>query len=200
MLFPRRLSLIILTLSLSLHAQQPPTAAGNVDWSPDRDVKAEARIVGQRYCEGDADVFTDKLDLRVRVTNNSKRSLYLRSDMVPDFIRVSSSLEAARQGRYMYEFGGGVKVWSADQKFPPVRETRILPHHSVFLSVTGVVIARYRTDFSVPATVVPGRYALQLLLQPEKDFPHFDHAELKSLVVEPVAFAIGVDPHPTQCH
>jgi hypothetical protein len=171
-----------------------------VDWSQDSAVKAEARVVGQRYCEGDADLFTVALDFEIQVTNKSKRTLYIRSDMVQAIIRVASDLEAATQGKYMYESGGGVKVWSADHKFPPVREIRILPGRSASFRVGGVVVARYKPDFLYPTTVPPGRYALQLLLQPEKDFPHFDHAELKSLVVNPVAFEVAEDPHPMQCH
>jgi len=190
---------IVLLFSFPSSARQR-LATGTMEWSQDSAIKAEARVVGQRYCEGDADLFTVDLDLEIQVTNNSKRTLYIRSDMVQRFIRVASDLEAASQGRYMYESGGGVVVWSADQKFPPVREIRILPRRSAILRVGGGVIARYKPDFSYPSTVSPGRHALQLMLQPEKEFPRFAHAELNSLVVDPIAFEVKEDPHPVQCH
>lgn len=200
MLFPYLLSLITLIRSASLPAQSRlPSAAATVDWSQDSAVKAEARVVGQRYCEGDADLFTIALDFEIQVTNKSKRTLYFRSDMVQAFVRVASDLEAANQGKYMYESGSGIIVFSADHRFPPVREIRILPGRSASLKVGGGVVARYKPDFLFPNTVPPGRYALQLLLQPEKDFPHFHHTELKSLIVNPVAFEVAEDSHPTKC-
>jgi hypothetical protein len=177
--------------------QRLPTST--VDWSQDSAIKAEARVLGQRYCGGDADLFTVALDLEIRVTNNSKGILYLRSDMVQSSIRVAPDLEAARRGSYMYESDSGMSVWSGDHKFPPVREVRILPGRTAIFRVGSAVIAKYNPDFSLPGTVPPGRYALQVLLRPEKEFPHFNHPELKSLTVDPMAFEIKEDPHPTRC-
>jgi hypothetical protein len=191
-------SLIAFILSFPSSTQQRLSTT-TVDWTQDTTIKAAARVVGQRYCEGDADLFTVILDFEIQLFNTSKDTLFLRSDMVQRFIRVASDLEAARRGSYMYESGGGMSVWSGDHKFPPVREIRVLPGRSVSLRVGGWVVARYKSDFSYPGTVPPGRYALQLLLQPEKEFPRFDHPELKSLIVDPVAFEIKEDPHPTQC-
>jgi hypothetical protein len=179
-------------------AQQPlSTATG--DWNHDSAIKSDARIIGQRYCEGDAELFTVALDFEIEVSNNSKDTLFLRSDMVQSSIRIAPDIEAARRGNYIYESGGGTSVWSDDRKFPPVREIRILPGRSASLRIGGWVVARYKPDFSYPRTVPPGRYALQLLLRPQKEFPHFNHPELKSLTVDPIAFEIKDDPHPTQC-
>ena len=91
-----------------------------------------------------------------------RNALYMRSDMVQTFIRVASDLEAASQGNYLYESGGGTVVWSADQKFPPVREIRILTGRSTMLRVGGGLFARYKPDFSYPGTIPPGRYAFEL--------------------------------------
>jgi len=192
------LSLVALLFSFPSSAQhQLSTATG--DWSQDSAIKTEARIVGQRYCEGDADLFTVALDFEIEVSNNSKDTLILRSDMVQSSIRIAPDLEAARRGIYMYESSAGTSVWSGDHKFPPVREIRILPGRSARLRIGGGVLAKYKPDFSYPKTVPPGRYALQLLLRPEKEFPRLNHPELKSLTVDPIAFEIKEDPHPTQC-
>ena len=198
-----RLSVILLavgSLTFVGEARAQLGVAPTVNWNQDGAVKAEARTVGQRYCAGDADLFTVALNFRIRVTNNSKSPIYLRSDMAQAFVRVASDLEAARRGTYMYESGGGSTLFSADQKPPPVREIPILAGHSADLSIQGGVVARYKADFSFPTTVPPGRYALQLLLRPETDFPPLDHGTLKSITVNPVAFEITEDPHPTACH
>jgi hypothetical protein len=197
MIFAFLLPLIALLVSPALPAQQRLPAAA---WTQDGTIKVETRVVRQSYCEGDVDLFSVVLDFEIQVTNNSKRALYMRSDMVQTFIRVASDLEAASQGNYLYESGGGTVVWSADQKFPPVREIRILPGRSTMLRVGGGLFARYKPDFSYPGTIPPARYALQLMLTPEKEFPRFSHAELKSLIVGPVAFEVKEDPHPVQCH
>lgn len=177
--------------------QQLSTATG--DWSQDNAIKTEARIVGQRYCEGDADLFTVALDFEIEVSNNSKNTLFLRSDMIQSSIRIAQDLETARRGSYMYESGAGTSVWYGDHKFPPVREIRILPGRSARIRIGGGVLARYKPDFPYPKAVPPGRYALQLLLRPEKEFPRLNHPELKSLTVDPIAFEIKEGPNPRQC-
>jgi hypothetical protein len=192
------LSFVALLVGFPSSAQQQlSTATG--DWSQNSAIKTQARIVRQRYCEGDADLFTVALDFEIEVSNNSKDTLFLRSDMVQSSTRIGPDLEAARRGSYAYESGAGTPVWSGDHKFPPVREIRILPGRSASLRIGGGVLARYKPDFSYPRTVPPGRYALQLLLRPEKEFPRLNHPELKSLTVDPIAFEIKEDPHPTQC-
>jgi hypothetical protein len=197
MIFAFLLPSIALLVNPALPAQPCLPAAA---WTQDGTIKVATRVVRESYCKGDVDLFGVVLDFEIQVTNNSKRALYMRSDMVQTFIRVASDLEAANQGNYLYESGGGTAVWSADQKFPPVREIRILPGRSTMLRVSGNLIARYKADFSSPGTIPPGRYALQLMLTPEKEFPHFSHSELKSLIIGPVAFEVKEDPHPLQCH
>jgi hypothetical protein len=187
---------VILLVSPLLIAQEHLAA---VDWNRDTGVGARARIIRQGYCQGDADLFTVALDFQVRITNNSERELYMRSDMVQASVRVAPDLEAASQGRYMYESGGGVSVWSADHKFPPVQEIRLVPRGSIDVRIEGGLVARYKPDYSYPKTVPPGRYALQLLLQPEKEFPRLTHATLKSITVDPIGFEIEKNPHPKRC-
>jgi hypothetical protein len=190
--------MIALLLSLPSFAQQNPSAA-SADWSQDSAIKAEARVVSERYCEGDAGLFTVDLNFEIQISNNSKDTLFLRSDMVQSATRVAPDTEAARRGRYMYESGSGMSIWAADYKLPAVREIIILPGNSSNFLVDGGVVARYDPKFSSPKTVPPGRYAVQLLLRPEKEFPHFNHTELKSLAVDPVAIEIDEHPQVIRC-
>ena len=147
MIFAFLLPLIALLVSPALPAQQRLPAAA---WTQDGAIKVETRVVRQSYCEGDVDLFSVVLDFEIQVTNNSKRALYMRSDMVQTFIRVASDLAAASQGNYLYESGGGTVVWSANHKFPPVREIRILPGRSTMLRVGGGLLARYNLTFRIP--------------------------------------------------
>ncbi len=193
LLFP----LVALAASPALPPEQRlPEAA----WKQDDALKTETHIVKQSYCEGDGvDIFAVNLDLEIQVTNNSERTIYIRSDMVQRFMRVATDLEAASQGMWMYESGGGMIVWDADHKFLPVQEIRILPGRSAILRVEGDVLARYKLDPPIPGTIPPGHYALQFMFQPEKGFPRFSHADLKSLVVGPIALEVREDVRSEQC-
>ena len=131
--------------------------------------KLRLALLGNATARGMQIFFTVALDFEIEVSNNSKNTLFLRSDMIQSSPSVLlQDLETARRGSYMYESGAGTSVWYGDHKFPPVREIRILPGRSARIRIGGGVLARYKPDFPYPKAVPPGRYALQLLLRPKK--------------------------------
>jgi hypothetical protein len=161
--------------------------------------KAVAKVIGEKYCEGDSDLFTVRLDLDVRVTNDSGSTVYLRSDMIPYVTRVASDVEAAKRGDYIYEVSGASVLFGGDQKLPDVRELTVRPGQTVVSRVAGGLTARYKPDFRYPQSVASGHYALQFVFKPEKDFPKLAHQSLESLTTEPVAVEIPQNVHAVPC-
>jgi hypothetical protein len=188
---------IVFLFSPALSApQRLPESA----WTQYSGIRTEAHVLKQSSCDADGiDIYRIDFDLEILVTNQSERTVYVRSDMVQRFDRVAPNLQAANQGKYEQELGGGVTVWSADQQFPPVHETRILPGRAAILRVGGYVLSSYKSDHLVPGTISPGHHAIQFMLQPEKSFPIFRHVDIKYLIVGPIEFEANEGVHPESC-
>src|SRR3989442_15684507 len=94
----RTIALCILVLSLVYSSSGWRTRAADAN-----QYRTKTRIVGQKYCRGDADIFTVSLKLDVEVQNVSKRTVFLAPRMIPWIARVAASLQEARSEHFLYE-------------------------------------------------------------------------------------------------
>jgi hypothetical protein len=63
----------------------------------------KARVVEQKYCRGDADVFTVWFGLELEIENPSTTPVHLLWPMVSWVGKVASSVGNAEAGRFLYE-------------------------------------------------------------------------------------------------
>src|SRR6202051_1770684 len=98
-MFPMRQLIFLLCLLSSVSGVSAQQA---LDAKRDR-VSGTARIVQQKYCSADADLFTVSLKIEIEVKNSSKTSLYLLWPMVPWVSKVASGVGEAESGHFLYE-------------------------------------------------------------------------------------------------
>jgi len=175
--------------------------AGSAQAGDTDGVRSVVRIVGQKYCYGDADVFTVWLKLDVEIVNSSGTSYYLPPDLVPYVGRVAESVGAAERGKYINEWTGTRYPTRPRSHNRPIQ---IRPGRSTVLHIDYGVPIRRRRDPAIPGTVPMGSYALQLVLRPEYT-PSPLRSErdkgiwVTSLTTEPVSFQVAADSKPKQC-
>jgi hypothetical protein len=164
-------------------------------------LRVTGRVVGQSYCYGDAEVFTMPLSLDIRITNLSTKRYYVTSDFAPVAGRVATSLEEAQRGNYIVRFN--------PTRYPKENESHpivsLAPGQSRVLHIRYPVVASFKASPSIPGTVPPGKYGLQLDLRSEDGFaePSQDD-DTKGRVVflktEPISFEIRPNvTNPPEC-
>lgn len=163
-------------------------------------VHAIVQIVSQKYCYADNEMYTVSLTLNIRITNSSRKSYYIMSDIVPLVGRVADSIESAHAGNYLNKWEAHLAL-GADRDYRAKR-IWIKPAHSVVLHSAYGVPARYKTAPSIPGTVSPGSYALELVLHPKVD-PGGTGEDRKpridSFTTEPVMFEVPDQVTPRPC-
>jgi hypothetical protein len=176
--------------------------SGSAPAQSGRVYRAVVQVINQNYCYGDDEVFTVSLDLRIKVVNSARTTLFFASDMVPYSGKVAKSTDAVRAGHYIQE-------WTPSRYLtePPPRKAHrieVKPGHSFVLRVKYGVPGRYRVTPPIAGTLPVGKYALQLRLQPE-DLSRLARrsgtrgVELDSLTTEPVLFEIPQGVTATDC-
>jgi hypothetical protein len=160
-------------------------------------VRADVRLVGQQYCVGDNDHFVVSLTLKITVTNLSKQSFAIPSNLVPWVGRIASSSEDAHSGRYKYEVSGSHYLVDSPSQ-PP--DLLVNPGKPVVLDSGYDVVARYRPTPEMSKTVA-GTYALQLVLRPEyRGFGDQVNPDVKeSITTEPFLFTVPPNPAVIEC-
>jgi len=107
------------------------------------------------------------LNLDIRITNVSKKSYFITSDMEAVANRVATSLEEAQRGNYIARFNPTRYPKEAEESHPIVS---LAPGQSKILHIESVVVARFKASPSIGGTVPPGKYVLQLDLRSEDGF------------------------------
>jgi|ERR1700680_1556430 len=187
MLAVRQLNSLFFLFSsmLSTSAQQTP------DVKPSG-VTARARILQQKYCRADADIFTVSLKLRMEFVNSSNTSAYLLWPMIPWVAKIAAGFGDAESGHFLYEETGSHYVQD------PIRFERlkIEPGKKVTVQSGYSLIARYDPAFSIAGTVSAGTYALVLVLGPEEQPPSQMQGPetVRRITMDP--FVISVPRHP----
>jgi len=177
-------ALFLLSLTLKLSCQQ-------VQQSESSAVRVKARVVEQKYCRGDADVFSIWLRVELEIDNSSNKPAYLLWPMVPWVGMVASSIADAEVGRFLYE--------QTASHYPQSRthlERLKLEPGKVLKRSEYYLIARHSPAFSLPRSVAAGSYGLVLVLRPEEEPP----PELRgSEIVQTITtkpFLVRVPSHP----
>jgi hypothetical protein len=164
-------------------------------------LRVTGHVVQQSYCYGDAEVFTVPMSIDLQITNLSKRSYYITSDLAPVRGRVATSLEEAQRGNYIVEWNPTRYPREGDKSHPVIL---LRPGHSSVLHIGYAVVARFKAAPSIDGTVPPGRYALQLDLRTENGFaePAKDDdakGRIVSLKTEPISFEVPANVNPPEC-
>lgn len=175
-----------------------PLASGQ---SVQHALRVKGHVTRQSYCYGDADVFTVPMNLDIQVTNISKQRYFLTSDVAPVAAHVAGSVEQAQNGVYVAE-------WYPTRYPKDTVESHtslsLAPGRSTVLHIAYAVVARFKTSPSIPGTISPGKYVLQLDLKTENGFAESaqdddTNGRVVSLKTEPIVFEIPQGVKPEQC-
>lgn len=167
-------------------------------------LRVTGRVIGQSYCYGDGEVFTVPLNLDIRITNVSKKSYFVTSDMEAVANRVATSLEEAQRGNYIVEWHPTRYPDPANDE-KKVRPITLTPSHSAVVHIAYAIVARFKDNPSIPGTVPSGKYVLQLELRTENGFAeqrNDDEAKgrIVTLKTEPISFEIPPNvTNPPEC-
>lgn len=168
-----------------LWAQQTPGAKADP-------VTTRVRILEEKYCQADADVFTVSLKLEIEVVNSSKAPVYLLWPMVPWVGKVALGVAEAQSGHFLYQQTASHYPLSAAH----FERLKIEPGKSVKVQSGYDLIARHDPALSLANSVSAGTYAVVLVLNPEEEPPTQMQGPgtLKSITTEP--FVVEVPTHP----
>jgi hypothetical protein len=142
------------------------------------------------------------MSIDLRITNVSKKSYFITSDMADVASRVATSLEEAHRGNYIVRYNPTRYPQDVDESHPIVS---FLPGQSKVLHIQDGVVARFKASPSIGGTVPPGKYVLQLDLRSEDGFamPSQDDdakGRVVSLTTEPISFEIPPNvTNPPEC-
>jgi hypothetical protein len=180
----------IFSCVFSMSAQQA------LDTKPDPPT-AKARILQQKYCRADADLFTVSLRIEIEVTNSSKTSLYLLWPMVPWVGKVASGVGDAESGHFLYE------QTASHYLQEPVRFDRlkIEPGKKVTVESGYDLVARHDPAFSLPKSISAGTYGLVLVLRPEEKPPSqmTGPETIETITTDPFLLDVPTDPKLVDC-
>lgn len=163
------------------------------------DLRVTAKVIEQRYCYGDNDLFTVSLRLDVNVANARGMPLTLKTPLVPWVIRVANSLKEAKAGHFLYEDSWS-HLYPGDYK-PADKTLEIAPGKSVVLHPGLGLVGRYNPAFSSPKTVSAGSYALVVTLEPEieRSDEALTQGTVRSITSEPFMIQVPRRPHVVKC-
>ncbi len=186
-----RLVLTLLVMQHSLVARTPAAEAGQF--------RVEARVLGEEYCRGDADLYTVSVKVDVEVFNTSGAPIYLPKSMVPLGSKVAQSIAEAEAEHYLFE-GSGSQIFPGNYQ-PAKGWLRIEPGKSLVIHSGFDLFARYDSSFSYPKSVAAGNYAVVLVLGPEMALPGEARGPQIIVKLKTRPFIVGVPdkPHVTNC-
>ena len=187
-MFPMRQLIFLFFLfggAFRMSAQQALDA--KPDW-----VTGTARILQQKYCSADADLFTVSLKIEIEVKNSSKTSFYLLWPMVPWVGKIASGKGEAESGHFLYE------QTASHYLQEPVRFKRLTvePGKKVTVQSGYDLVARHDPAFSLPKSLSAGTYGLVLVLRPEETPPSQMQGPetIKTITTNP--FLVDIPPAP----
>ncbi len=181
---------VLLGSVISMSAQQTP------DKTPGS-VIARASILEEKYCRGDADVFTVSLKLRIDVANSSKSTVHLLWPMVPWVGKVASSLGDAESGHFLFDQTMSHYPQSA-VRFKPLK---IKPGKTLTVQSGYDLVARHDPALAFPKSVSAGTYSLVLVFRPEEEPPNQLQAPeiLQSITTDPFVVRVPSQPKLVEC-
>ncbi|HEY6769965.1 MAG TPA: hypothetical protein VI386_34940 [Candidatus Sulfotelmatobacter sp.] len=160
-------------------------------------VATRASILEEKYCRGDADVFTISLKLKIEVVNSTTSDVNLLWPMVPWVGKVASSAGDAESGHFLYEQTASYYLQG------PIHFDRmkIGPAKKATVPIGYYLIARRDPKFFLSKSVSAGRYALVLVLSPEEVPPsQLQGPEtLQSITTDPFLVDVPTDPKLVEC-
>jgi hypothetical protein len=150
----------VASLCLATTAHEPP-------------VKAVPELISQRYCSGDAEVFSVWLRLRMTYTNQTDETLILDKEIGKVWygVKVARTLEDLNAGKY--EYNPNIDWFFTDQdKLPknpslaaPGTAFAILsPGQSFESEIDTSAVAQYESAKNVAATMRSGTHVFQMEL------------------------------------
>jgi hypothetical protein len=160
-------------------------------------VAARASVLEQKYCRGDADVFSISLKLKIEFVNSSKSDVHLVWPMVPWVGKVASSVGEAESGHFLYEQTAShypqVAIHFDRMKIGSAKKATVPSEY--------YLIARRDPKFSLSKSVSAGRYALVLVLSPEEVPPSQlqGRETLQSITTDPFVVDVPTDPKLVEC-
>lgn len=160
-------------------------------------LKVKARIVSQKYCRGDKDLFTVWLKLDVEVYNLSERSADLEVPMVPWTGKIAANSNEAKSEHYLYELA----PTQLSESLRPSQRLLVEPGKTAKLPIHYGLVARYDAKFNYPKSLPAGSYAVVLVLGPEMDQPRqtTKPRALDRLTTEPFVVTVSQYPKVIDC-
>lgn len=149
------------------------TVTANLLDAQDQPLKAVPEVVGTRYCNGDAEVFSVWLKLRVKFVNRSKRAVILDKEIGKAWYRekVARTLEDLHAGKYEYNpnidwfFSDKDKLPDKPKAKSPSPDFVILSPGQTFESeINTSVVAQYENPKDFAGSIRPGVHIFQMEL------------------------------------
>jgi hypothetical protein len=171
--------MIRLVLALAVLLTSAPGGPRQQKASPDRrtldgtavGLQLTASITGERFCSGDADVYTEALDLAGRYTNMGKKKLtVLTGTDVPATVLVARTAEDLKAAKYealinwdSFPMGGGRYLLGSNPKSE--KSASLEPGQSVTSMISTAVLVQRPGTIKVPGTVATGEHNLEIRMQ-----------------------------------
>lgn len=141
--------------------------------SDEQPLKAVAELISQRYCSGDAEVFSVWLRLRVTYTNQTDKVLILDKEIGKAWygVRVARSVEDLNAGKY--EYNPNIDWFFTDKDSLPKNPSLIsagtdfailAPGQSFESRIDTSVAVQYESEKAVVGTIRPGTHVLEMQL------------------------------------
>jgi hypothetical protein len=135
-------------------------------------LRAVPRLVSQRYCYGDAEVFSVLLKLNMRYENWSKEAAILDKEIGKAWYRIAVARDFNNLAAYRYEYHPIIDWFFTDEERPvepdsdsPGSEFAILKPGQTFENeINTAVIAQYENLQNFPGSIRSGVHVLQMEL------------------------------------
>jgi hypothetical protein len=135
----------------------------------ERGLKAVPMLINERYCYGDAEVFSVWLTLRVKYTNHTDQKLILDRGIGQAWygVKVARNLEDLLAGRY--EYNPNIDWTESRQEklksdSPGGHFIVLAPGETFQSEINAAVIAQYENPKNLAGAITPGSHVLQLEL------------------------------------
>jgi hypothetical protein len=158
-------------LSLTIGVLSVPTVANPV--TPDQPISVTPELIGQKYCYGDAEVFSVWLKLRMRYKNQSERTLILDKQIGKAWYGVTVARTMQDLAARKYEYNPNIDWIITDEDKRPVRPSPTPPRKDFAILAPGQsfenetdasVIAQYENTKQVVGAIEPGSHIFQMEL------------------------------------
>jgi hypothetical protein len=158
-------------LSLAIGGLSVPTVATPV--TPDQPISAIPELIGQRYCYGDAELFSVWLKLRMRYKNRTDKTLILDKEIGKAWYGVTVARNAEDLASGKYEYNPNIDWVFTDKDELPSTPSATSPGPNFAISAPGQtfeseinssVIAQYENPKGFAGSIRSGVHILQMEL------------------------------------